>query len=158
MLVVPLAVDLPCMQHGRRCVGATIVVSKQGEFHATVTPPVHGTRRTYRLLSPPSGPPPPPPHHLLVLLLFFLPLFLVRAINTQPPSRLCSDSSKLVATDTTEAAGKDRFRADTLSQDARERKRAIGPGIEGERRATMRRPRFVILGEKSGQKERRKKE
>lgn len=108
MLVV-LGVEFACMQHGRRCVGATIVVSKRGEFRDSNAVCTRNEEYIgcYRLL----------------LLLFFLPFFLTLTINTQPPLRLCSDSRELVATDTTEAAGKDRFRADIVTKYESERER-----------------------------------
>lgn len=68
--VAPL-VEFACRQHGGRCGGATIVVSKRGECNATTAAPSRCPERRvlYRLLSsaatPPSAPPcppsPPPP-------------------------------------------------------------------------------------------------
>lgn len=64
-LVAPL-IEFACRQHGGRCGGATIVVSKRGECYATTAAPswCPERRRVYQLLSSaatPSQPPPPPP-------------------------------------------------------------------------------------------------
>lgn len=62
---VALFVEFACRQHGGRCGGATIVVSKRGECYATTAAPSRcPERRVYQLLSSaaiPSKPPPPPP-------------------------------------------------------------------------------------------------
>ncbi|KZC07922.1 hypothetical protein WN55_09964 [Dufourea novaeangliae] len=154
------------MQHGRRCVGATIVVSKRGEFVATATPPVHGTKNTSAAIascfsSSPSS---------IRLFFFLLPSSLSNTINTQPPFRLCSDSSELVATDTTEAAGKDRFRAArardavTRRESKRERykgrKERKGESGREKKRMSLRcdRSGFVIRGEKRADKKNKRSE
>lgn len=57
-------VEFACRQHGGRCGGATIVVSKRGECYATTAAPSRCPERVYQLLSSaatPSQPPPPPP-------------------------------------------------------------------------------------------------
>lgn len=58
-------VEFACRQHGGRCGGATIVVSKRGECYATTAAPSRcPERRVYQLPSSaatPSRPPPPPP-------------------------------------------------------------------------------------------------
>ncbi|XP_076750314.1 uncharacterized protein LOC143423110 [Xylocopa sonorina] len=90
MLVIH-RVEFASVQHGRRCVGATIVVSKRGEFRDSNAACTRNEEyiECYRLLL------------LLVVSLLF---FLASTINTQPPLRFCSDSRELVAMDTTEAA------------------------------------------------------
>lgn len=57
-------VEFACRQHGGRCGGATIVVSKRGECYATTAAPSRCPERVYRLpssVATPSRPPPPPP-------------------------------------------------------------------------------------------------
>lgn len=60
--VAPL-VEFACRQHGGRCGGATIVVSKRGECYATTAAPSRCPERRvlYRLLSSAATPPPAPP-------------------------------------------------------------------------------------------------
>lgn len=92
--------EFACRQHGGRCGGATIVVSKREECYATTTAPRYPEQRVYCLLSSPTAgsllPSSPCP---LYSLSSFLPL---PSLSPQSPfASLSSLLSSLVTTVTT---------------------------------------------------------